>query len=102
MHPFAPQLNVRYRRGTDIDPSGTMPDGKQFSDIRDYRRLLLQDETRLPRALTRMLLTYSSGRSMQFADRPEVERIVASVRARNYGLRSIIHEVVQSETFRSP
>jgi hypothetical protein len=106
LHPQAPRhhvrYRVRYRRGPDVDASGTMPDGRTFSGIREYKRLLLEDETAMPRALTRLLLTYSLGRELGFSDRPEVERIVAAVRDDDYGLRSVIHEVVQSPAFRAP
>ena len=101
-HPQAPMHYVQYRQGPDVDASGTMPDGRKFADIRDYKRLLLEDSTAMPRSLARLLLAYSLGRQLGFSDRPEVERIVASVKAKNYGLRSLIHEIVQSKTFRQP
>ncbi len=101
-HPQAPKHHVQYQQGPDVDASGITADGKSFADIREYKRLLLADETAMPRALTRQLLTYSLGRHLEFSDRPAVDRIVAGVQPKNYGLRSIIHEVVQSETFRTP
>jgi len=102
IHPQAPRHHVLYRQGPDVDSSGTLPDGRKFADIREYKRFLLEDETAIARSLTRLLLTYSLGRRLGFSDRPEVERILAKVKAKDYGLRSLIHEVVQSETFRSP
>lgn len=101
-HPQAPKHYVQYRQGADVDASGTMPDGRKFADIREYKRLLLEDKEALPRSLTRLLLTYSLGRQVGFSDRAEVEQIIAAVEAKDYGLRSLIHEVVQSKTFRSP
>jgi hypothetical protein len=101
-HPQAPKHYVQYRQGADVDASGTMPDGRKFANIRDYKRLLLEDQTAMPRSLARLLLTYSLGRQLGFSDRPEVERIVASVNPKGYGLRSLIHEIVQSKTFRQP
>ena len=56
----------------------------------------------MARALTRLLLSYSLGRHLGFSDRTEVDRIVAAVRDDDYGLRSIIHEIVQSPLFRQP
>jgi hypothetical protein len=102
LHPQAPKQHVRYRQGPNVDSSGVMPDGNTFADIRDYKRLLLNDEKAMARALTRLLLTYSLGRQLGFSDRPEVKRIIENTRAKDYGLRSIIHEVVQSQSFRSP
>ena len=73
-----------------------------FADVGEYKRLLLEDESAMARALTRHLLTYSLGRPLGFSDRAEVERILAKIRARDYGLRSMLHAVVQSPLFRSP
>ena len=101
-HPQAPMHYVQYRQGPDVDASGRMPDGREFSGIRDYKRLLLEDRSAMPRALTRLLLMYSLGRQLGFSDRPEVERIVASLKGTDYGLRSLIHEIVQSKSPRSP
>jgi hypothetical protein len=102
LHPQAQKYPVRYQRGSAVDASGTMPDGRAFAGIREYKQLLLADETAMPRALTRLLLTYALGRNLGFSDRAEVERIVAAARESHYGLRSIIHLVVQSPTFRQP
>lgn len=101
LHPYAP-TNVQYKQGLDVDSSGTMPDGRTFADIREYKRLLLEDETAMARSLTRLLMSYALGRQVGFSDRPAVEEILAKVKAKDYGLRSIIDEIVTSETFRSP
>jgi len=101
LHPHAP-TSVQYRQGPDVDSSGVMPDGRPFADVRQYKRLLLEDETAMARSLTRLLLSYSLGRQVGFSDRPAVEEILASVKAEDYGLRSIIDEIVTSETFGGP
>lgn len=102
LHPHTSTQTVRYRQGPDVDSSGTMPDGRPFANIRDYKRLLMEDETAMPRALARQLLTYSLGRQLGFSDRPEIERIVARAENKNYGLRSLIQEIVLSHPFRKP
>jgi hypothetical protein len=101
LHPFA-QNGVQYRQGPDVDSSGVMPDGRSFSNVREYKSLLLKDETAMARSLTRLLLSYSLGRQSGFSDRAEVENILARANDDDYGLRSIIDEIVTSETFRSP
>jgi hypothetical protein len=100
-HAQAPNHFVQYRQGLDVDPSGTLPDGRTFADVREYKRLLLEDPTAMPKSLTRLLLTYAVGRRIGFSDRTEVDRIVSRTQESNYGLRSLIHEIVQSDTFRS-
>jgi len=101
IHPWGKQ-GVLYRRGLDVDSSGVMPDGRPFADVREYKKLLLKDETAMARSLTRLLLAYSTGRTMGFSDRPEIVQIVSNLRAKNNGFRSLIHAVVQSQIFQSP
>ena len=98
---FGPQ-GVLYRQGPNVDATGTTPEGHNFKDIREYKRLLLSDETAMAKSLTRLLLAYSIGRDLGFSDRSEIDQIVSSAKAKNYGLKSIVHAVVQSEVFRSP
>jgi hypothetical protein len=86
-------------RGPDVELSGTTPEGKPFKDIDDYKRLLLADKDQLARCLARKLLTYATGADIRFADREVVEDLVAKCRARNYGFRSLVEEVVQSRAF---
>lgn len=101
-HPQAPKHYVQYRQGPDVDPSGVTSEGEPFADVREYKQLLLKDETRMARTLTRLLLTYSVGRHMGFADRDEIDRIVKKTQAKDHGLRSLIHEIVASQIFQGP
>ena len=95
-------VRVRYRKGRDVDASGKTATGEQFSDIREFKKILLKDKDQIARGLTEKLLTYGLGRSLGFSDRKAVEQIVSAVRNQNYGFRSLIHEIAQSETFRKP
>jgi hypothetical protein len=51
--------------------------------------------------LTDRLLTYACGRRMEALDEAIVERIVAELANKQYGLRSLIEAVVLSEAFRN-
>lgn len=86
-------------RGPDVELGGQTPDGKEFKDITDYKRLLLEDKDQLARNLVRKMIVYSTGADIQFADREVVEQIVEKLRTKNYGFRTLIHEVVQSRVF---
>lgn len=87
------------RRGLDVDPSGIVADGSKFRNLAEFKKLLLADEQQLARNVVEKLLIYSTGAEIQFADREEVERIVAAGKKSNYGLRSLIHQVVDSRVF---
>jgi mono/diheme cytochrome c family protein len=95
-------VRVRYRKGRDVDCSGTATTGQEFSDIRDFKKILLENKDQIARGLTEKLLTYGLGRSLGFSDRQAVQQIVAQLKSQNYGLRSLIHEITQSENFRKP
>jgi hypothetical protein len=83
-----------------VDASGVLPDGRNFSGIRDLKRLLLADERPIAENLARQLTVYATGAPVRFSDRAQVEKIVDAVKPGQYGLRSLVHEVVQSELFR--
>lgn len=86
-------------RGPDVEMGGKTPEGRDFKNIDDYKTLLLDNKDQIARNLTVKLITYSTGEEVQFADREVVEQIVTSLRGKNYGLRSLIHEIVQSRVF---
>ena len=92
---------MNYYRGPRVDPSSVTEDGQPFQNIDEFRQLLLRDKDQLARSLTTKLLTYATGGAPTKADRQEIEAIVARVQNKNYGFRSLLHEVVQSELFQN-
>ncbi|MEZ6089721.1 MAG: DUF1592 domain-containing protein [Pirellulaceae bacterium] len=93
--------NVSWRVGPPVDASGETAAGKPFNNLDDYKQILLSQPQNFVRALATKLATYGSGRGMGFSDRPELNRIVQRVSQRTGGLRDLVHEVVQSDLFRS-
>ena len=90
-----------YGRGKDIDPADELQGGRRFQNIDEFKQLLLEDKDQLARALATKLLTYATGRAPEAADKAEVDAVVAKIRDKNYGLRSLVHEIVQSSIFQS-
>lgn len=93
---------IRYRIGPAVDATGVTEDGRAFNDIREFKEMLVKDESRISNAVTSRLATYALGRQLTFADRDEIEAIVKRVSDRGLGMRTLIHEIVQSELFRKP
>ncbi|MBI3861568.1 MAG: DUF1592 domain-containing protein [Planctomycetia bacterium] len=91
---------MRYKHGPAVDAGDVLPDGRRFRNIDEFRQLLLSDKDQLARALAVKLLTYATGGPPTAADHSKIEAIVARIRDKNYGLRSLIHAVVASELFR--
>lgn len=90
---------VDYRLGPPVDASGAFASGAQFKDIHGFRHLMLAQHEQLARSLTEKLLTYATGAGGQFADRAAIESILTRAKPSGYGLRTLIHEIVQSRPF---
>ena len=82
-----------------VDPSGQLADGRVFQDVRDFKKLLLQDEAQIARAFAKQLTVYATGAPVRFGDRVKIEQILQRTRARGYGLRGIVNEIIQSDLF---
>jgi hypothetical protein len=89
-----------YRLGKPIDPSDVTADGQRFENIDQLKQILLAGKDRLARALTTKLVAYATGNAPAAADRAAVEMIVERIRPEDYGLRTLVHEIVQSDLFR--
>lgn len=89
-----------FHEAQPVDASGQLPDGRAFQNIRDLKKLLLGDERQIARNLAGQLVIYATGAAVRFGDRPEIERILDRAASSRYGVRSLVHEIVQSELFR--
>jgi hypothetical protein len=89
-----------YRLARDVDASGQLRDGRSFKDVGDFKKLLLSDPDAIARGFVEKLLMYATGATLQFADRAAVDEILYRARPKGYGVRTLIHEVVQSSIFK--
>ncbi len=90
-----------FHLGLPVDAAGELPDGRTFHDIREFKKLLLSSEEQLARNLVKQLVIYATGAPVGFSDRAAVDRIVQEANRSEYGVRSLLHLVVQSELFTS-
>ena len=94
--------NQRYRNGLKVEPNGEFTDGKTFANFIKFRQYLLGQRERVARALSEKLLVYATGRPITAADRSAVDDLVATAQKKDYGLRSMVHAVVDNELFQQP
>jgi len=95
-----PRLDGKSRKpGPVIDSGYITADGRPFADGDEFRRFLAADPKRLAANVAEKLLVYGTGAPITFADRDDVERIVAAAAEPGYGFRSIIEAVVTSPVF---
>ena len=95
-----PFIGISFRLGPAVDPSGTLPDGRQFSDITEFQTLAAAD-SRLLKNLAERLAVYGTGRGLAFGDRDQIFTIVTKTQSQGGGIRTLIHELVQSELFQT-
>ncbi len=94
-----PFINIHFRVGPEVDSSYHLPDGRAFNDVNELRKLLLENPTLLLTNVARQLATYSTGREMTFSDRDPIAKIVTATEQKGGGIRTLIHELIQSELF---
>ncbi len=91
----------RYWDGPAVDPGDVTPDGRRFENIDGYKQLLIENKDQLARNLAEKLLAYGTGAAPTSTDDTQIEKIISRVHARNFGFKSLIHEVVQSDLFQT-
>ena len=82
-----------------VDTAGVMSDGQKFSDIKEFKKILLSRKDQFAHCLTEKLLTYATGRQLSIRERPDVDEIVNQLNLKDRGLRDLILLTIQSDAF---
>ena len=90
-----------YKLGPPVDASGNTEEGETFRGIREFKKLLRSHGKDVARNLLSNLAAYATGGEIQFADRAELDKILAKAQDGGYPVRTLIHEIVQSRIFRN-
>ncbi|MFT5467223.1 MAG: hypothetical protein ACI8UO_002327 [Verrucomicrobiales bacterium] len=96
-----PFIGIGFKLGPAVDSSSELPDGRAFSDVVELQQLLTEDSTPLLTNLARQFAVYSTGREVAFSDRDQIAEIVSKTEAKGGGIRTLIHELVQSQIFQT-
>ena len=90
--------------GTAIDASGVLPDGTKVSDPDDLRNALAANPNQFVQTLTEKLMTYATGRAVDYHDMPTIRAITRESAADHYRFSAIVMRIVNSDQFqkRSP
>ena len=85
--------------GVPIDAVAELYDGQVIDGAGGLRRALLRREDVLLRNFAARLLTYATGRRLDYRDMPAVRAIVAAAAAQQYRLSAFVAAVVDSAAF---
>jgi hypothetical protein len=90
---------VKYLKGPSVDTRSELPGGVKVADVRVYKAALAAQPELLARSLVRKLATFATGASVEVGDELVIDAILKKSQPSGYSLRTLIHEVVQSELF---
>lgn len=94
------RTHERVEHGTGEDPivdaSGSLPDGRSFTDAESFKNCLIEDRDLFLRAFIEHLATYGLRRVLSVDDRQDIDSIVEQARQNDYGLKEIVRAVALS------
>ena len=85
--------------GVPIDASGTLFDGTTFNGVAELQAALLRRPELFVTNVTEKLLTFATGRGVEYYDAPAVRTILREARAEDYRFSSLVLGVVNSMPF---
>jgi mono/diheme cytochrome c family protein len=85
--------------GLAIDASGGFADGSKFEDVRGLEDALMRRPELFVGAFAEKLMTYATGRGVEYYDAPAIRAIVRDARAKEFQMSSIVLGVVKSPPF---
>lgn len=90
---------TRYVTGPPVDASYQLADGRPFDDIEGFKKLLLEDERKIARGLVEKLLIYATGAEISYSESDAIEAILDASAESEFGVRTLIQNVVASPLF---
>ena len=92
--------NSSRTNGSPIDATGTLPTGEHLRGVADLKQYLTANPTRFACCLSEKLLTYATGRSLNYRERRIVADIVDAARQNDLKFADLVVDLVDSDVFR--
>ncbi len=92
------QFRYHVKLGLPVDASGTF-EGEEFSEIKSFKDLLVQEDRQIARNILNRLLIQSTGAIATFSDRAIIEQLLDDNASNDYGLQSLILSVLETPMF---
>jgi hypothetical protein len=87
-------------QGEPIDTAGELITGEKFSSVEELVKILTTSRKRdFYRCATEKLLTYATGRGVEYYDAPTIEKVVESLEKDGAKTRTLIYGIVESAPF---
>ncbi len=86
--------------GEPIDASGTLFDGTDFRGVAGLQKAITRNPDLFVSTLSEKLLTFATGRGVNYYDAPAIRKVVRDARAEDFRFSSIVIGIVNSMPFR--
>ncbi|UUO04663.1 DUF1592 domain-containing protein [Blastopirellula sp. J2-11] len=86
--------------GQAVDASGVLPSGEKFAGPAELKTILLARKQEFARHLSRKVLGYALGRSLEDPDSCTIEALVTSLEENDFRMQTLIEQIVLSTPFR--
>ncbi|MCM8542124.1 MAG: DUF1588 domain-containing protein [Lentisphaeraceae bacterium] len=84
-----------------VDASATMPNGTKLNDVRDLKRFLVKNPEYFTGCLARKLMSYATGRQLNYREKKIIGEIVAKNIATGNKFQDLLLDLIDSEVFRA-
>ncbi|MCZ6674022.1 MAG: DUF1588 domain-containing protein, partial [Verrucomicrobia bacterium] len=88
-------------RRLPVETDGKLADGTVLNDITDLKAYLANDITPFAECISEKLLTYATGRAMNYSDHKLIRQIVEDNNRNDGGFQDLVVALVNSESFRT-
>lgn len=85
--------------GKPIDSSAVLPGDIEFSTPQELKALVMFGKEKFASNMTRKMISYSTGRGLEYYDEAVVAKIVANLDKKDYSMHELVLEVVNSRPF---
>lgn len=94
-----PFIGISFKLGPAVDSAYVLSDGREFKDIVEFQSLVTSKPRQLLKNLAEQFAIYSTGRDVSFGDRDQIAAIVEATETHGGGIRTLIHQLIQSPYF---
>ena len=88
-------------KGMKVDSTATMPNGTKLNDVRDLKKFLVDNPEYFTGCLARKLMTYATGRQLNYRENKIIEEIVSKNISEGNKFHDLLIDLIDSEVFRA-
>jgi hypothetical protein len=89
------------KKSLKVDASGVLPNGTKFNDVTDLKKYLVSHPHYFANCLAKKLMTYATGRVLNYLENKLIEDIVAKNISKGQGFKDLFIDLTTSKVFKT-